>query len=88
MVGNASQHDPAAHDAQRDLEQRALRNVRGLVDRIEADAASERRTRRWIVGILAAALVVLAAVVAVMVSRTPSGGEEIAVRPVPAPAAR
>lgn len=88
MVDDASPHDPAANDAQRDLEQRALRNVRALVDRIEADDASERRSHRWAVGLLAAALAVLAALVAVTVNRKPAGGEEIAVKPVQRPAAR
>jgi hypothetical protein len=33
-------------DTQRDLEQRALRNVRGLVDRIERDDAVDSR-KQW-----------------------------------------
>jgi hypothetical protein len=47
-------------DAQRDLEQRALRNVRGLVDKMETidriDEGAQRRMLLWIVvgGIVAA----------------------------------
>lgn len=50
-------------DAQRELEQHALRNVRGLVDKMESIEQSDRRTQRrllaWIlVGVLAVAGVV------------------------------
>ena len=52
----------ANHDAQRDMEQRALRNVRGLVDKVEnldmADKQSERRMIRNI--IIGAVIAVLA----------------------------
>ncbi|HSJ95701.1 MAG TPA: hypothetical protein VLC53_01430 [Myxococcota bacterium] len=49
-------------DAQHRLEQHALRNVRGLVDRIEADDALDRRAqRRMLVAVLVAvALLALA----------------------------
>jgi hypothetical protein len=40
--------DSMADDAQRELQQRSLRNVRALLDKLENDAAAERRTRRWI----------------------------------------
>ena len=33
-------------DTQRELEQRALKNVRGLVDKIEAGERAEKRTQR------------------------------------------
>ncbi|MGZ5045889.1 MAG: hypothetical protein ACXWF0_01390 [Usitatibacter sp.] len=39
----------AAETTQRDLEQRALRNVRGLVDRLDAMADVENRRQRHIV---------------------------------------
>jgi len=49
---------PARNDIQRELEQRALRNVRGLVDRIEGeDALDSRRQRRYLAGIVVGALV-------------------------------
>ena len=45
-------------DARRDLEQRALRNVRGLVDKVEQlDASEKRRERRLMVYFVAAAVV-------------------------------
>lgn len=49
---------PAQNDIQRELEQRALRNVRGLVDKIEGeDALDSHRQRRYLVGIVVGALV-------------------------------
>ena len=48
-------------DAQRKLEQRALRNVRALVDKFEdQDATDARSTRRMVVVIVAAILAVVA----------------------------
>jgi hypothetical protein len=50
-------------DIQREMEQRALRNVRGLVDKIEdIDAHDARTERRYLAGIIVGALVVLLAV--------------------------
>jgi hypothetical protein len=49
------------NDAQRDLEQRALRNVRGLVDKMEGLEELDTRTqRRYLVGIVLGAVVVVA----------------------------
>jgi len=48
---------PEDHDAQRALEQRSLRNVRALVDKLEAEAQAGRRTRNraaWIAGVVIA----------------------------------
>jgi type VI protein secretion system component VasF len=50
-------------DTQRELERHALRNVRGLVDKMESIDAIDRRTQRrllaWVVlGVLAVACVV------------------------------
>jgi hypothetical protein len=53
-------NNPAQDDIQRELEQRALRNVRGLVDKIEEiDAHDSRRERRYLAVIIAVALVAL-----------------------------
>jgi len=50
-----------AHDAQREMEQRALRNVRALVDKIEdADKLSERSARRTMIVVIVAITLVLA----------------------------
>ena len=51
-------------DAQRELEQRALKNVRGLVDRIEASEVTERRTQvKLLLAILVIALLVAGGIV-------------------------
>jgi hypothetical protein len=56
-----------ADDARRALEQRALRNVRGLVDKMETiehiDQRSQRRMLLWIVAAALVAVVVLGVVV-------------------------
>ena len=58
---------PASHDAQRELEQRALRNVRGLVDKMETiehiDQRAQRRMLLWIVTAALVAVVILGVVV-------------------------
>ena len=47
-------------DAQREMEQRALRNVRGLVDKIEESDTHDRRTQwRLFVAIIAGTLLIL-----------------------------
>lgn len=51
------------HDAQRELQQRSLRNVRALLDKLENEAAAERRTRKWLaVGLVASAAVLFGVV--------------------------
>ena len=82
MAGNHSTQEPAGNDAQRALEQKALRNVRGLVDRMQAKEEEERRSRKWVVVVLAVAVVALVAIVSVSLSRKPSDTQEIV---VPAP---
>ena len=50
------------HDAQRELEQRALRNVRGLVDKVEGQEDAEKRAgRRMLKGLAIGAVIVFAA---------------------------
>lgn len=46
-------------DAQRDMEQRALRNVRGLVDKMESSDEAERRSIKRSVGLIVVVIVVL-----------------------------
>jgi hypothetical protein len=49
----------AGDDAQRALEQKALKNVRGLVDKIEASDAAERTLQKRILVGFAVAIVVI-----------------------------
>ena len=51
---------PGGDDLQRDMERRALKNVRGLVDRIEDSDTHDKRTQfRLFVGIIAGTVIIL-----------------------------
>ena len=52
---------PEDNDAQRTLEQKSLRNVRSLLDKLETEEALERRTRRRIGWALVVVMVVACA---------------------------
>ncbi len=57
-------------EAQRDLERRALRNVRGLVDKLEqTDQADDRAQRRMLLAIFGGALVLVLAIAAFLLLR-------------------
>ncbi len=45
-----------SEDIQRELEQRALRNVRGLVEKMDGIQRDERRTQKRVLGALAVAV--------------------------------
>jgi hypothetical protein len=86
-----------SHDAQQELQQRSLRNVRALLDKLEAEAQAERRTRKWIAFGLAAFAAVLSAAFyfgmkankgesRTVVSTPASRGEATFPPPPPAPA--
>lgn len=50
-------------DAQRELQQRSLRNVRALLDKLEDEAAARKRSHKWLaVGLVASAAVLFGAV--------------------------
>ena len=50
-------------DAQRDMEQRALRNVRALVDKIEDKDALDRKTaRKWVIVMVVVLVAVIGAI--------------------------
>ena len=67
-------------DAQRDMEQRALRNVRGLVDKIENDDKLARRSQlRAFLGIIVVAVVAIAILGAVITAR--QDGRKVVVEP-------
>lgn len=70
-------------DAQRELEQRALRNVRGLVDRMEADETYSRRKQFKLLALLAAAVVVALLLLLAFVSRKEPRGIEYPTTPKP-----
>jgi hypothetical protein len=70
-------------DAQREMEQRALRNVRGLVDKVEGlDADEKRRERRMLVGLVAVALIAALAIVGWLTMRSDSSrGTTVTIQP-------
>jgi hypothetical protein len=61
-----------SHDARREMEQRALRNVRGLVDRIQDDDRLDaRRQRRVLLLLLAGVALGLALLLGLYFLRSP-----------------
>ena len=79
----------AGEDAQRDLEQRALRNVRGLLDKMEETEREERWTfRRFavVIGIVVAVFAVALAVLVVLVKK-PGTTRPLTLEPPPAKSA-
>ena len=71
------------NDAQREMEQRALRNVRGLVDKVEGQDLADRKAERRMLKGLAVGLVVLLAAFAGLfayMSANP-GGKTITIEP-------
>ena len=76
-----------AEDAQRELQQRSLRNVRALLDKLEDEAAAERRTRKWIAVGLVASAVVLFGVVYFSMKANKGESRTIVVEPAGRPAA-
>lgn len=74
---------PTSHDAQREMEQRALRNVRALVDKIEGeDARSSGAARR---GLVVAGVALAVAAVAAVVALGIFGGQREEARTVVIP---
>lgn len=71
------------NEAQREMEQRALRNVRGLIDRIEHDDKADRRSQRLIVGGIVVGAVVVALVLALMLVRGDKARRDVVMPPAP-----
>jgi len=75
--------DRLVHDAQRELEHRALRNVRGLVDRMEADERAKGRSQKWIAaGLVAIAAILIGSILALISFRKSDEARELTVTPV------
>ena len=74
------------HDSQRELERHALRNVRGLVDKMESMEQNDRRTQRRLVAWVLAAVIALACVVGYYVWRSASlSGKPVVIDPAKLP---
>ena len=65
----------ASHDAQREMEQRALRNVRGLIDRMEETEQEERWTFRRFAVVIGIVLLVFTVALAVLVTLVKKPGK-------------
>jgi hypothetical protein len=68
--------DPSRDDTQRELEQRALRNVRDLVDKMDTiETKAYRNQKRMLVGLIIGVVVVVGGIVGtvVYVSQKQSG---------------
>lgn len=73
-------------ETQRELEQRALRNVRGLVDKIERTDALEARNQRRVLVRVAVVALAAAVIAAVAISWRPDrAGKETVIDPASLP---
>ena len=59
----------SSDEAQRELEQRALRNVRNLVDKIDATEAHDARVQRRLLGAIIVGAILVAITLGVVVTR-------------------
>jgi hypothetical protein len=78
----------AGEDAQREMEQRALRNVRVLLDKMEDHEQSERWTVRQFTVVFAITLVAAAIAIAVLVFTLEKPARKAITLPPPKPATR
>jgi hypothetical protein len=74
-------------EAQQELMEKSLRNVRGLVEKIEAEEAARRRTQKWVIAAIVGVSLILVGVIALMVTKQPTGRPMIVSPDRPAPTA-
>ena len=60
-------------EAQQELMEKSLRNVRGLVDKIEAEEAARKRTQKWVIAAIVGVTLILVALIGMMVLRNDRG---------------
>jgi hypothetical protein len=60
-------------EVQQELMERSLRNVRGLVEKIEAEEAARKRTQKWVIGAILTVSVLLVSIIAITVTKQPTG---------------
>jgi hypothetical protein len=68
-------------EVQQELMERSLRNVRGLVEKIEAEEAARRRTQKWVIASIVAVSLILVAMIALMVVNQGKPGKPMVVSP-------
>jgi len=73
-------------EAQQELMERSLRNVRGLVEKIEAEEAARKRMQKWVIGSIVGVTLILVGSIALMISNK-SNTRAVIVTPEP-PAAK
>ena len=75
------------HDAQRELEQRALRNVRGLVDKMDAIEKVDRRVQMRLLAMIGVGVLIAVGVIAAVVLFAPAQrtGTTITIEPAKPP---
>ena len=84
MKDSASADDTPEQEAQRTLEQRALRNVRVLVDSLQAHQDAEQRTAKLLAVVLGVVVLIIAIGIAIAVMQKQSEPKAPVVRPAPA----
>ena len=75
---------PVNDDAQREMEQRALRNVRGLVDKMEEIEKVDRGVQRRLFGMIILITLVVGGIVlaaVIYISRNPGVGKTLVIDP-------
>jgi hypothetical protein len=73
-------------DAQREMEQRALRNVRGLVDKIEKDdKIAQRSQMRTLIGLVLVTVAIAVVLGIAIAMRDRGGSSEVVIPPPPKP---
>jgi 1-deoxy-D-xylulose 5-phosphate reductoisomerase len=60
-------------EAQQELMEKSLRNVRGLVDKIEAEEAARKRTQKWVIGAIVGVTLLLLVAIAAMIAGKNNG---------------
>ena len=63
----------ADKEAQQELMEKSLRNVRALVEKEEAEEAARKQTQRWVIASIVAVTAILLGVIAISVTRKDSG---------------
>ena len=72
-------------EAQQELMEKSLRNVRGLVEKIEAEEAARKRTQKWVIASIVGVTLILVGAIAIMVKGSSSGRSVVVTPDRPAP---
>ncbi len=81
---NESPSMPPPHDAQREMEQRALRNVRALVDNMANQETRKRKSATTAIAVVAVVAVIMAVLVAIVLPMSRAQPTQTVIVPPPA----